>query len=261
MKNTKIGFIGFGNMAQAMAKGLLRKDVVPAENIFACAKRYDNLCRIAAEMGVCACETPLEVAKNSDIVVVAVKPFLVEEVLSPIKEALNDKIVFSVAAGMYFDEYERIIPGTHHYSSVPNTPVSVCEGIYICENRHSLTAEEHELVHGIFSPTGLMVELDARQFGPGSTLAGCGPAFAAVFMEALADGALKNGLGRAMAYQLAAQMLAGTAKMQLETGAHPGVMKDGVCSPGGLTIKGVAALERGGFRAAVIDAIDVIENR
>ena len=261
MKNVTIGFLGFGNMAQAMAKGLLKQGAVEGENIFTCAKHYDKLCGIAAEMGVCACETPLDVVKRSDIVVVAVKPYLVEEVLAPIKEELKNKIVFSVAAGMYFDEYERIIPGTHHYSSVPNTPVSVCEGIYICENRHSLTEEEYALIHEIFSPTGLMVELDARQFGPGSTLAGCGPAFAAVFMEALADGALKNGLPRALAYQLASQMMAGTAKMQLESGAHPAVMKDAVCSPGGLTIKGVAALERGGFRAAVIDAIDAIENR
>ena len=258
-KPVRLGFIGFGNMAQAMVQGLLRKEVLPVSHIHACAKNFDKLSK--NPLCGCAHQTAAEVAEASDIVVVAVKPHLVKEVLAPISQQLQGKIVFSVAAGMNFDSYEEIIPSSHHWSSVPNTPVSVCEGIYICEERHNLTDEELKLVYEVFEPTGLIVPLDAKQYSAGSTLAGCGPAFAAMFIEALADGAVKNGLQRPMAYKLASQMLCGTAKLQLETSAHPGAMKDAVCSPGGLTIKGVAALEHGGMRSAVISAIDAIENR
>lgn len=113
----------------------------------------------------------------------------------------------------------------------------------------------------IFGKAALIVPVDTAQLSIAGTLAGCGPAFAAMFIEALADGAVKQGLPRALAYQLASQMVVGTGKLQLATGAHPGAMKDAVCSPGGTTIVGVAALERRGFRGAVIDAIDEIERR
>ena len=113
----------------------------------------------------------------------------------------------------------------------------------------------------LFAKLGLAEFADEKMMSAAGTLAGCGPAFAAMFIEALADGAVKHGVPRAAAYSLASQMLAGTAKLQLETGAHPGAMKDAVCSPGGTTIIGVAALERKGFRSAVIDAIDAIETR
>ncbi len=260
MYNNSIGFIGFGNMASAMAKGLLRKGTIAPANIYACAKHLDKLKKTASSLGIHPCKTPEEVAAHSDIVVISVKPYLVKEVMAPLADKLAGKIVFSVAAGLSFDDIEAIIPGSHHCTAIPNTPVSVCEGIYICEEKHSLTAEELALVEGIFSTTGLMVRLDPRQYSPASTLSGCGPAFAAMFIEALADGALKNGLPRALAYQLASQMLCGTAKLQLETGEHPGAMKDAVCSPGGQTIRGVAALEEGSFRSTVIKAINVIED-
>ncbi len=259
MYNNTIGFIGFGNMASAMAKGLLRKEAIAPKNIFACAKHFDKLEKSCSALGINPCSSPAEVAEKSDIVVVSVKPYMVKDVMAPLCDKLNGKIVFSVAAGLSFDDIEAIIPGTHHCCAIPNTPVSVCEGIYICEEKHSLNADELALVEGIFSTTGLMVRLDPRQYSPACTLAGCGPAFAAMFIEALADGALKNGLPRALAYQLASQMLCGTAKLQLETGEHPGAMKDAVCSPGGQTIQGVAALEDGAFRSTVIKAIDVIE--
>ena len=259
INDVKIGFIGFGNMAQAMVQGLLRKQVVAPPQIHACAKNYDKLCKNV--YGVEAHKTAAEIAENADVIVVAVKPNLVKEVLEQIGQQLKGKIIFSVAAGVTFDDYEEIIPGTHHLSCIPNTPVSVCDGIYVCEERHNLTEAEEELLRAVFEPTGLMIALDSKQYSAGSALAGCGPAFVAMFIEALADGAVKNGLQREVAYRLASQMLCGTARLQLETGAHPAAMKDAVCSPGGLTIKGVAALEQGGLRAAVISAIDAIENQ
>lgn len=256
MQHTKLGFLGFGNMAQAMVQGLLQAQVLPPQNIHVCAKRFDKLCKTAETLGVVPHVSAAEVAQAADVIVVAVKPHLVKEVLEPIAPLLIGKTVFSVAAGLGFDDYEEIIPGVHHWSSIPNTPVSICEGIYICEEKHNLTQSEVSLIQTLFGPTGLILPLNEKEYGPGSTVAGCGPAFAAMFLEALADGGVKNGLSRANAYRLAAQMLAGTAKLHLQSGAHPAAMKDAVCSPGGLTIKGVAALEDKGFRSAVIGAID-----
>ena len=216
----------------------------------------------AKARGMKAFATCEEAARWADVVVVAVKPHLVEGVVKPIRGILKDRLVLSVAVGRLFDFYESILePGTRHLSTLPNTPVSINEGIVICEARHSMTLDDEAFVEQLFAKLGLAEFADEKMMSAAGTLAGCGPAFAAMFIEALADGAVKHGVPRAAAYSLASQMLAGTAKLQLETGAYPGAMKDAVCSPGGTTIIGVAALERKGFRSAVIDAIDAIETR
>ena len=262
VNEAKVGFLGFGNMAQAIARGLLFKKAIPANQIYAYDILQENLHAACQQLGTNACPSAINLTENADIIVIAVKPHLVAGVVEPLKKQLKGKILLSIAAGIYFNDYQQmLLPGTHHISTVPNTPVSVGEGIIICESRHNLTDEEYELLRAIFSPIGRMVELDSKQFSVGGTLSGCGPAFAAMFIEALADGAVKNGLPRPLAYELASQMLAGTAKLQLETGAHPGVIKDTVCSPGGTTIVGVSTLERSAFRSAVIDAIDAIEHK
>lgn len=258
--DTKIGFIGFGNMAQAIADGLLCRNVTAPSQIYACAANWEKLCRNAEKRGVVPCRTARETVEHSDIVVLAVKPHMIPEVAGSVKEILKGKIVLSVAAGYPFEKYEEILlPGTHHLSTIPNTPVAIGEGIFICEKRHSLTVYELDLVQELFSRIALMQFVETSQLSIAGTVSGCGPAFASMFMEALADAAVMHGLARADAYSLAAQMIAGTGKLQLETGEHPGAMKDAVCSPGGTTIRGVAALERSGLRAAVIDAIDAIE--
>lgn len=258
--NVRIGFIGFGNMAQAIAQGLLRAEALDADSICACAKRWDKLVAATEPRGMHPCHDAREVAENSDVVFVAVKPYLVEEVCSPIKDVLAGKAVVSVAAGMTYEKYEAFLaPGTHHISTIPNTPVSVNEGVWTCENRHSLTDEELALVQELLGTTGLVALVDSHLLGIAGTVTGCGPAFAAMFMEALGDAAVKYGVPRPLAYQLAAQMIAGTGKMAVETGQHPGALKDAVCSPGGTTIKGVCALEQWGLRNAVIKAIDAIE--
>ncbi len=260
LSDVKIGFIGFGNMAQAIAKGLLLKKTVAPERIFACAKNWEKLRRNTEPQGMVPCRDASEVAEKADLVVIAVKPYLVQEVTAPIRGLLREKIVVSVASGYPFEKYEEILlPGTHHLSTIPNTPVSVGEGIFICEEKHSLSAEEYGLVKALFSAIGLVQPVETRLLDIGGVVSGCGPAFAAMFMEALGDAGVMYGLPRALSYRLAAQMVAGTGKLMLETGDHPGAMKDAVCSPGGTTILGVAALERKGLRSAVIDAIDAIE--
>lgn len=259
MKELTIGFIGFGNMAQAMAEGLIQGGGLAPSQIYACARNWDKLQDHARRFGIWGCETVKEVAEEADIVIVAVKPHLVEEVLTPVLESLRKKVLVSVAVNFPFEKYEEfLLPGTHHISVLPNTPVAVGEGIILCEARHSLEEEEFEEVRKLFSVLGMVEVVDGGYLGIAGTISGCGPAFAAMFLEALSDGAVLHGLPRELSYKLASQMLVGTGKLQLATGRHPGVMKDGVCSPGGTTIAGVAAMERKGFRSAVIDGVDAV---
>lgn len=259
-RDITLGFIGFGNMARAMAQGLVGAGALPGDRIYACAAHFDKLQANAAELGAHACETPLEVAQASDFVVVAVKPHLVAQVLEPVRDALAGKAVISVAAGCGFDFYEGVLaPGTRHLSTIPNTPIAVGAGVIACEQRHSLSEDELATFEGLFSQVALIEWVDGKLLSTASSIAGCGPAFAAMFLEALGDAGVKHGLPRASAYRLAAQMMMGTAKLHLETGEHPGAMKDAVCSPGGTTIKGVASLEKDAFRGAVVNAIDAIQ--
>ena len=246
-------------MASAMADGWIKSGQVPAAHLGAASRRFDVLKAKTEARGMMAFETNEAAARWADVVVIAVKPYLVKDVVTPLKVLLSEKMVLSVAVNVLFDDYETLLaPGTHHLSTLPNTPVAVNEGIVICEAKHSLSADEKTAADALFNALGLAVDVDAKAMPAAGTLSGCGPAFAAMFIEALADGAVRHGVPRATAYRLASQMLAGTAKLQLATGTHPGAMKDAVCSPGGTTIVGVAALERRGFRSAVMDAIDAI---
>ena len=234
----ELGFIGFGNMAQAMAQGLVNSGALSGEHIHACAGHFDKL------------------------QATAVKPYLIEQVVEPVRELLADKAVISVAAGRDFAFYEgALAPNSRHLSTIPNTPIAVGAGVIACEQRHSLADEELEAFENLFGQIALIEWVDGKLLSTASSIAGCGPAFAAMFLESLGDAGVKHGLPRATAYRLAAQMMMGTAKLHLETGTHPGAMKDAVCSPGGTTIKGVAALEKDGFRGCVIDAIDAIEGK
>lgn len=260
LKNTNIGFIGFGNMGQAMAKGWVQEGEIPSENIYATARNIDKLQRNCKALGVKPCRTSEELISEVDIVILAVKPYQIKDVVVPLKEALQNKIIISVAAGYTFSMFEEILlEDTSHISTIPNTPVAVGEGITIIEKTHSLSEKEYKMVTALLSQLGLVQAVETQQLSTAGTLAGCGPAFASIFIEALADGAVKYGLSRDDAYQLASQMLVGTGKTQLKTRNHPGAMKDQVTSPGGTTIQGVSALEENNFRHAIIAAFDAIE--
>ncbi|HIY15337.1 MAG TPA: pyrroline-5-carboxylate reductase [Candidatus Alistipes cottocaccae] len=255
-----IGFIGFGNMARALAGGLVRGGAVGAGCIGACARDRAKLQRNTEPFGFRAFDTAAEVAAFADVVVIAVKPYQVEAVVAPVREQLKTKIVVSVAAGVTFDDYERMLaPGTAHLSTCPNTPVAVCEGIVVFERRHSLSDVQLKAVTELFSHVGLVLTVDTPLLGMAGTICGCSPAFVAMFIEALSDAAVKHGIPRADACRMVSQMVVGTGRLQLETGQHPGAMKDAVCSPGGTTIVGVGELEQRGFRGAVIAAIDAID--
>lgn len=260
--NLKLGFIGFGNMGQAIATGLINQGAIRGNQIFACAKNWDKLCNNTKEKQINPCKNAKEVVDNVDMVIIAVKPYMIEDIITPIKKELQEKIVISIAANFPFAKYEEILlPNTHHLSTIPNTPVAIGEGIFICENTHSLSDEELNLFTKLFSTISIVEFVETKQLSIGGTVAGCGPAFTSMFIEALADAGVMHGLTRPIAYRLASQMIVGTGKLQLNTKEHPGKMKDAVCSPAGTTIVGVATLERKGFRSAIIDAIDAVENK
>ncbi|MEG2613325.1 MAG: pyrroline-5-carboxylate reductase dimerization domain-containing protein, partial [Alistipes sp.] len=184
----------------------------------------------------------------------------VVDVLTPLRKTLVQKVVVSVVAGYTYNRYEELLePATHHLSTIPNTPVAVCEGVVVCEQQHSLSDAEYLNISALLACVGLVLPVETEQLAIAGTICGCGPAFACLFIEALADAAVKHGIARAEAYRMVSQMVVGTGKMQLTTGLHPGVMKDAVCSPGGTTIVGVTELESKGLRAAVIAAVDAIQ--
>ncbi len=258
----KIGFIGYGNMAQAIATGLVEKKVFEPKDVFASARDFAKLEKNTKKIGINACKDNLETVKNADIVILAVKPNQIKNVVRPLSAELQKKIVISIAAGIFFDEYEEMFKsGTHHISVMPNTPIGACDGILVCESKNSLDEKEIENFQKIFEKIALIEFVDTDHFSVAGTLAGCSPAFTAMFMEALSDAAVKYGLDRKTSYRLAAQVIKGTGSLYLKEGKEPARMKDAVCSPGGTTIKGVTALEKNGFRNAVIQSIDAIEGK
>lgn len=255
----KIGWIGFGNMAQAIAKGWIRSGQVTGAQMIASARDQDKLHRVTEGLGMQAAANNAAVCRAADLLVVAVKPAMISDVLLPLQEELKNKPLLSIAAGWTTKQYQELLGAeTRSLCVMPNLPVEVGEGIILCQSAHNLDADEYAAVRELLSYLGLVATLDPMQADAGAMLAGCGPAFVAMAIEALADGAVKHGLSRRNAYDMAARVLKGTAALQLETGAHPAVIKDGVCSPAGITIRGVAALEKEGFRQALLAAMDAI---
>lgn len=254
-----IGFIGMGNMAGAMVKGFIASGALTKAHIFACARDWNKLCRNGEALGFTPMRTAEELIDAVDAVIIAIKPYQIEDVIPALAEKLRGKTVLSVVGGWDFDKYETVLaPGTHHLYIMPNTPVAVNEGVLMFEEKHSLSPDEHAAVTKLMRSLGTVEALPSHLMHAGMAIAGCGPAFAAMMIEALGDAGVKYGLQRKTAYALAAQTLAGTGKLHLATGEHPGAMKDAVCSPAGTTIKGVTTLEKTGFRAALIEAIDAI---
>lgn len=256
----RIGFLGYGNMASAIATGIVKSKVVDPKDIYASARDYEKLEKNTAKLGINPTRSSNELVEKSDLIVIGVKPEQVKDVAGYIKNDLEEKIIVSIAAGVFYDEYEEVLKnGAHHISTIPNIPISTGKGVMICENKHSLSEEQLEEFKNIFGQIALLEFVDTKKVPIAGTIAGCGPAFASMFIEALGDAGVKYGLTREQSYNLAAKMVEGTGGLYLESKKHPAEIKDSVCSPGGTTIRGVCELERAGFSGAVISAIDVIE--
>ena len=256
----KIGFIGFGHMASSIFKGLINSGYIEPREACGCASDYDKL--VARSPGIHPLRTAREVVQEAGIIFVCVKPGQVKEVIAPIKEDLIGCILISVAFGVDFDAYEEILgedSRVKHISIIPNTPCEVCEGITICEDKHNLSDPELEIVKTILKKLGKIEFLPSDKMWLAGELTSCGPAFAAMFIEALGDAGAKYGIDEETAYRIVAQMVSGTGTLQVETGKTPGDMVTEVATPGGVTIKGVTAMKEAGFHQVVGSAIDAIE--
>lgn len=258
---SKYGFIGMGNMAKAIAAGFINKGVVAKEDVLGFAPNQEKLKKNADEIGFVPVATVEELVEKSDTVFIACKPYQIDDVLGKVGDKLKGKALVSIAAGWVFDSFAAKVSGVRIQCIMPNTPAMVGEGVFLFENKNSLTDEENANVKAMFEKLGVVVTMATNLMGIGGAVSGCGPAFVDLFMEAYADAAVKYGVSRDVAYKLIAQTVLGSAKLQLETGKHPGVLKDEVCSPNGTTICGVAALEEYGLRNACIKSIDAIMNK
>ena len=252
----KIGFIGSGNMGGAIARGIVKSGVVKGEEVFLYDVNPAASEALAREIGGKAVKTAAELTDAAQIFVLAVKPVYVKDALRACGDGLKDKAVVSIVAGLTGTALARQLPaGARCLQTMPNTPAMVNEGVTALCEENTLTEEEMAFVRRMFESIGRVFVLPARLIEAESAVAGSGPAYAAMFIEAMADGGVLLGLPRAQAMQMAAQTLIGTAKMMLESGRHPGAIKDMVCSPGGTTIEAVRALEKGAFRSDVIEAV------
>lgn len=255
----KIGFVGMGNMALAIAEGFIKSGKVEKENILAFAPNQEKLKKNAEKIGFVPCSSVCEMVKACDTVLIACKPYQIESVFAEIKDLLKGKALISVAAGWVFKSFHDILGDDVRIQCImPNTPAMVGEGVMLFEKENSLTAEEHASCVDLFKALGIVEELPGNLMGIGGAISGCGPAFMDLMMEAYADAAVKYGIGREVAYRLVSQTMLGSAKLQQVTKNHPGVLKDAVCSPNGTTIRGVDTLEKCGFRGACISSIDAI---
>lgn len=254
---TKLSFIGCGNMAQAMVKGILSQGLVSPDDIYATNATEEHAIRVREQFGIHTSTNNCEAVRRSDIVFLSVKPQQYEAVLLEIRDHLReDHILVTVAPGKTIAWLEeRIGKPVKIVRTAPNTPAHVGEGMTAyCENSMVETSDL-ATVEQLLSSFGVTIHLKESLIDPASSVGGSAPAYVYQFIESLADGGVAEGLPRQTAYTIASQAVLGSAKMVLESGKHPGQLKDEVCSPGGSTIKGVEVLENGGFRGTVISAI------
>lgn len=251
-----IGFIGAGKMGGALIGGLLSKRVFEADRIVACTGSEESRKRVAEEYGIRTVPGPAEVCSESRIIVLAVKPKQVPEVVSEMGD-VSGKILVSVVAGLTVEQLKSYVPDVKIVRVMPNHCCMVLEGAMGYCDDGTLTDSEREEVAGILGSVGLAVSVSESEMDIVTGIAGSSPAFVYLVIDAMADAGVLNGLKRDAAIRLAAQSVLGAAKMVLETGKHPDVLRDEVCSPGGTTIEGVRELEDRGLRAAMIAAVDV----
>ncbi|MCI8319430.1 MAG: pyrroline-5-carboxylate reductase [Lachnospiraceae bacterium] len=258
----KLGFIGCGNMASAILSGILKQHLISPDEVIASALHQETLDRAAATWHIHTTLDNCEAAK-ADIVFLAVKPQFYEQVIREIHDVVSDsQLIVSIAPAksiatirQWFGKDIRLI------RTMPNTPAMVGEGVTAVCPSENVSTEELQKVLTLLEACGLTEVMSERLLDSVTAVSGSSPAYVFLFIEALADGAVRDGIPRAQAYRLAAQAVLGSAKMVLETGKHPGELKDMVCSPAGTTIEAVAALEEAGLRNAVLAGMKACTDR
>jgi pyrroline-5-carboxylate reductase len=258
-----IGFVGAGNMAEALIRGLVRGGHVPAKSIAASGPRKERLAELERGYGIDVTTHNREVVQRCGVVVLSVKPQIMDKVLREVGDLIKpEALVISIAAGVDTETIEESLPdGARVVRAMPNTPALVGAGATaISPGKHASEADM-ATARAMFDAVGITVELDESQLDAVTGLSGSGPAYIFLILEALADAGVKVGLARRNALRLAAQTLMGSAKMQLETDEHPGKLKDMVTSPGGTAIAGLHTLEQGGLRTTLINAVETATKR
>lgn len=253
----KIGFIGLGNMARAIIGGMLREGIASREDIIGSAKTQRTRDAVQKEYGIGVERSNKAVAEVADVLILAVKPQFLEGVIGEIRETVKEgTLVISIAAGKTLSWLsENFGRPLGLVRCMPNTPALVGEGCTgICAN-DIVTEEELAYSLRLMGSFGRASLVEEKLMDAVGAVSGSSPAYVFMFIEAMADAAVAAGMPRVQAYEFAAQAVCGSAKLMLETGKHPGELKDMVCSPGGTTIEGVRVLEEAGFRGAVMDAL------
>ena len=252
----KIGFIGLGNMGASLAKAVWKArntDTILLSNL-----SQDKVDTFIASYGGQASSNE-EIFAEADVIFLGVKPAQFSDLLSQYQTILEKReslLLISMAAGLTLEKLASLLPNQHRIiRMMPNTPASIGQGVISYALSSNCRAEDSELFCQLLAKAGLLVELGDGLIDAATGLAGCGPAFVYLFIEALADAGVQTGLPREMALKMAAQTVVGAGQMVLESQQHPGVLKDQVCSPSGSTIAGVASLEEHAFRGTVMDAV------
>lgn len=258
-----VGFLGGGSMATALVGGLVASGAVPADRVIVSDVKPERLAELADEHGVRTTTDNAELVAKADVVVLAVKPQVVDRVLGVVAGAwAPEKLLVSVAAGVPAAAMEARLPdGARVIRTMPNTPATVRAGATAIAPGARAGDADLATARGLFRAVGHVVTLDESLLDAVTGLSGSGPAYVMLMIEALADGGVKVGLGRDAALLLAAQTVFGSAKLLLETGEHPGKLKDMVTSPGGTAIAGLHTLETGGLRRTLIDAVETASKR
>lgn len=250
----KIGFLGAGAMGGAILRGIVKAGVVKEQDVYV-ADASEDIKNSFKELGCNICDNNTDL-KHADIIVLAVKPQYASEALKSLENSLEGKAVISIMAGIKVADVRSMIKANIRLlRTMPNTPALVNTGAFALCTDTDFNDEEKAFAEKMFGSLGIFEWMNEFLIDAATGLSGSGPAYVYMFIEALADGGVMEGLPRKTALRLAAQTVMGSAKMVLETGVHPDELKDRVCSPGGNTIVGVATLEEHGFRGACIDAV------
>ncbi len=259
----KIAFLGGGNMAEALIKGLIAAGTAKPDQVLVADVSSDRLEHLSKTYGIIIQKSNRDAVSQAGIVLLCVKPQVIDVVLTKIVPVADkDKLVISIAAGVTIARLEKILTGAPRLIRVmPNTPALVLAGAAALAGGKNATADDLALAQSIFNSVGRSFVVDEKLMDAVTGLSGSGPAYVFTIIEALADAGVKAGLPRQLALELAAQTVYGAAKMVLETKEHPGKLRDMVTSPGGTTIEGLHALEEGKLRATLMNAVAAATER
>lgn len=259
----KIGFIGTGNMGQAMIKGIISSKIVSSENILVSDKDTFKLQDVSNKFNIKGETSNVELAKNVDILILSVKPNIYKILIDEIKDVIKEEtIVITLAPNLSLEDLSKMFKKELKIvRSMPNTPAFVGEGMSAIVPNSNITKEDLNYVFEIFNSFGKVEIVNEKIMSTVVAVSGSSPAYIFMLIEAMADAAVAGGMARDSAYKFATQAVLGSAKMVLDTNLHPGILKDMVCSPGGTTIDAVKELEKCGFRNSIIQAMEVCKNK